>query len=63
MEFCEFIEFVARMAEMASLPPICHSEEVTATWPYEKLYQLPLHVKIESLIMVFIKKGLPAFMR
>lgn len=50
MSFVEFLEAVARVAEKYSPQPLTQTEPM----PYEAKNNLPLHFKIEGLMIIFI---------
>ena len=54
MDEIEFVECIARLAEMASLLPLSVSKDKIEEWPYERRFALPLHIKTESLIALFV---------
>ena len=63
MDVIEFVECIARLSEMASLLPLCISQEDEDDWPYERRFSLPLHIKCESLIALMMENYGTKFMK
>jgi len=50
MHIVEFYECLSRLAELASMPPVHIKKEELVDWPYQRRFELPLHIKLEGFL-------------
>lgn len=59
MQFIEFLECVARVSEKYSPQPLITNEPMS----YEQRYALKLHLKIEGMMIIFLKELVDPYMK